>query len=364
MKKREILAAVLAAVMSVTVLPELSPFPSFSITASAASKLAAPKSISYSATENSITLKWNKVSGADAYRVFMFDSDTDEYEKYKDVTKTSCKVSELSAGKTYKFKVAALVKKSGKYVLQTKSDKITTKTESAEKLAAPTGLKASASETKIKLTWNAVDGADAYNVYKYNSSSDEYKKHKRVSGTSCNVKNLKSGTKYKFKVAAVVENDGSYVAQTKSKVVSATTKSSMRTEPAEFKYPASGAKKSTVLRDCGIANYEYDSKDGWYSGEAIYLGVVSNVYLRFSDDGAINYVGVFTPLSYSKYTIWRDAHKDTFGTDYTLTTDEYGDLQYEWIGSDIIYSLKYISRSKKVYTFVAYRSTYAAEQNV
>lgn len=73
------------------------------------------------------------------------------------------------------------MKKNGKYVLQTKSDKITAKTETAEKLAAPTGIKASVSETKIKLTWNEVDGADGYNVYKYNSSSDEYEKYKCVS---------------------------------------------------------------------------------------------------------------------------------------------------------------------------------------
>lgn len=111
MKKRRIIAAVLAAVMSTTVLPEVTQLPSFSVTASAASKLAAPENFAYTATENSITLKWSKVSVADAYRVFMFDSDTDEYEKYKNVTNTSCKISDLSAGKNYKFKVAALVEK-------------------------------------------------------------------------------------------------------------------------------------------------------------------------------------------------------------------------------------------------------------
>lgn len=352
MKKRRILAAVLAAVMSATVLPEITPLPSFSITASAASKLAAPESFAYSATENSITLKWSKVSGADAYRVFMFNSDTDEYEKYKNVTKTSCKISDLSAGKTYKFKVAALVEKNGKYVLQTKSDKLTAKTESAEKLSAPTGIKASVSKTKIKLTWNAVDGADAYNVYKYNSSSDEYEKYKRVSGTSCNVKNLKSGTKYKFKVAAVVESDGKYVAQTKSKAVSATTKSGMRTEPAEFELPKRGAKKSDVLQDCGIANYKYLSDSDSYYGEILYFGIESRIVLNFDENDTLLCFLISTPLSYSNFKTCRELTKDAYGDNYTLDYDSNGDLCYTWIMSGYTYSIWYNTEHGDFRTFI------------
>lgn len=95
---------------------------------------------------------------------------------------------------------------------------------SSSKLAAPTGFKVSKSQTKITLSWEAVKGADAYKVYMYNEKTGKYESYKNVSSAKCTVSGLKKGTKYKFKVAALVKKDGKYVVQTPSKAVSATTK--------------------------------------------------------------------------------------------------------------------------------------------
>ncbi|MCH5193474.1 MAG: leucine-rich repeat protein [Oscillospiraceae bacterium] len=95
---------------------------------------------------------------------------------------------------------------------------------SGSKLAAPTGFKASKSQTKITLSWGAVEGADAYKVYMYNEKTGKYESYKNVANAKCTISGLKKGTKYKFKVAALVKKDGKYAAQTASKAVSVTTK--------------------------------------------------------------------------------------------------------------------------------------------
>lgn len=77
--------------------------------------LAAPTGIKFSKTQNSVTLTWNAISGADAYRVYMYNSSTGKYEQYKDVSGTKCTINGLKGSTTYKFKVAALEEVKGKY---------------------------------------------------------------------------------------------------------------------------------------------------------------------------------------------------------------------------------------------------------
>ncbi|MCM1524766.1 MAG: fibronectin type III domain-containing protein [Ruminococcus sp.] len=98
------------------------------IRVSATDKLDAPSDIKASASSDSVTLTWDKVKGADAYSVYKYDSSDKKFKSYKSVTGTSCKVTGLTKGVTYSFKVAALVKSGGKYVLQELSDTVSVKT--------------------------------------------------------------------------------------------------------------------------------------------------------------------------------------------------------------------------------------------
>lgn len=143
--KNKLVSAVLSAVLltgsvgATTVLTN--------VTAAAATtvkKLPAPTGIKATKTTDSITLTWNAVKGADAYRVYKYNSKTKKYVKYKDVTKTTCKITGLSASKTYKFKVKALV-----YTEQTSSDVISVKTKAEEKI--PTGGEIKVNGSTIQL---------------------------------------------------------------------------------------------------------------------------------------------------------------------------------------------------------------------
>ena len=84
--------------------------PAVSITAEAASKLAAPQNVKASATSTTITLSWDGVSGADGYRVYKYDSTSKKFVKYQNVSGTSCKVTDLSKNTKYYFKIATLTK--------------------------------------------------------------------------------------------------------------------------------------------------------------------------------------------------------------------------------------------------------------
>lgn len=90
--------------------------------------------------------------------------------------------------------------------------------------AAPANIKASKTNNSVTLTWDAVDGADMYRVYKYNDKTQKYEKYKDVKSAKCTISGLSANTKYKFKVTAYDKVDGKYVKGESSKAVSVTTK--------------------------------------------------------------------------------------------------------------------------------------------
>ncbi len=99
------------------------------ISALAASELAAPADITASASSDSITLKWGSVSGADAYRVYMYDSYNKKFRKIKTVTETKASISGLKPNKSYRFMLSAVKKNGKKYVGGEYSPKFTVKTK-------------------------------------------------------------------------------------------------------------------------------------------------------------------------------------------------------------------------------------------
>lgn len=86
-----------------------------SSSSSSSDKLAAPANFKASKSTNKITLKWDAVEGAEAYKIYMYNAETGKYEKYKTVKSAKCTISGLKKGTKYKFKVVALDSVNGKY---------------------------------------------------------------------------------------------------------------------------------------------------------------------------------------------------------------------------------------------------------
>ena len=80
-------------------------------------------------------------------------------------------------------------------------------------LPAPKGLMGSRDYNSIFLSWEKVDGASMYRVYKYNAAKKKYVKYKNVKSTYCYVTGLRENTKYKFKVMTLKKVKGKYVNQ-------------------------------------------------------------------------------------------------------------------------------------------------------
>lgn len=164
--------------------------------------------------DSSFKLTWNKVKGADGYKVFcddgieydVNDSDfdfgfLDNDTELADTTGTSVMISTVPSAE-YKVYVCAYkyVTKYNYAALGDKSKTITIHTAPAK----PTSLrKYNVLATSATLCWSSDINADTmYRVYKYNSETKKWVKIKTTSDNMYTVTGLKKKTTYKFRVDA------------------------------------------------------------------------------------------------------------------------------------------------------------------
>jgi len=169
---------------------------------------------------DSIMLKWNRIKGADAYRVSILKDG--KFVQYKITTAMACNVKELESGRSYTFKVTVLDRiKANKYTDLISTDELTFATNAEEKKAEKTKsggtsevprVSAEATSDSIVLKWNKVDSASAYRVSIYDSTQNKYVQYKLVKNRSCTVTGLQSGTEYRLMVTSVKSEKGKYIA--------------------------------------------------------------------------------------------------------------------------------------------------------
>ncbi len=155
-----------------------------------------------------IKLTWNKVTGADGYRVYQYNAKTKKWDSIKTTTSTSFKVEKLKAGTVYKFKIKAYKKDDGT-LWGASSATFTT----ATKPATPKITKLTTSKGKASFTWSDVSGESGYQVY-YSTKKDSG--FKKVATYKADViKGSKSkltvGKTYYFKVRAYTKTAGGTV---------------------------------------------------------------------------------------------------------------------------------------------------------
>lgn len=174
----------------------------FSSTVSATTTFTKVAALSASSvrTTTTIGLKWTAVSGAASYQIYRYDAASKTY-KYYALSKTNSYVARnLTAGTTYYFKVRAVKAVNGKNYYGEFSNFVKLATCPAQ----VTGLKqAGNTSTSVSLTWNAVRGATAYEVYRKDSSGS-FIRLGATSSNSCKISNLSRSSSYQFRVRAVV----------------------------------------------------------------------------------------------------------------------------------------------------------------
>lgn len=167
-----------------------------------AKKLAQPKVKATNVlSSGKIKLTWNEIEGAKEYKVYRATSKNGKYTLMKTVTGTSYTNTSAKAGKLYYYKVKAIHSNSDR---NSAFSAIVSRTCD---LARPS-VKASivSSTGKIKLKWNAIEGAEEYKIYRSTSKNGDYTLMKTVTGTSYTNTSAKAGKTYFYKVKAIHSN--------------------------------------------------------------------------------------------------------------------------------------------------------------
>lgn len=169
-----------------------------------------------SVNECDMTVKWQSVSSADRYAVYIFDESKSAYIKKGETDgKTEFKITSLKAGTAYKIRIEALNTSNtgdrlagGELTVKTKPSKVT-----GVKMTSSTGY-------KVKLSWSKVNGAEAYFVYLLNTSTGKYEYYRKATTNSCNISSLSPLSSYSVKVCAVVYNNSVKLCGSQSEKIS------------------------------------------------------------------------------------------------------------------------------------------------
>ncbi len=194
----------------------------------------------------SVKLTWDKVPGATAYAVASRNDDG-SYKTYTlSCTGTSYEVGGLANGKSYGFLVQA--KLDGAWSSFDSSDLVSATPWDP---SSPKNVKASASGSgEVTLTWDAVDGADAYAVAEYVDGG--YRTFTTsCSSTSYKVSDLSNGKKHGFLVQARV--GGKWSAVSTDLLAYATPQGATKPEPKAE--PGNGSVKLTWDKVPGATKY-------------------------------------------------------------------------------------------------------------
>lgn len=181
-----------------------------------------------SRTATRIRLNWEWVDEITGYCIYRYNVEEKAFEEVAtlDSAITTWVDTNVKAGKEYDYIIKTYIKDDAGYVYWgSATDPITVK-------AAPAAVEGFsltvARKDKIRLSWQPVEDADGYRIYRYDSKTKKYVKIKTIGSgetTTWVNKNLKSNTTYKYKIKAYVqETDGTRYTGAYGDTVTAKTK--------------------------------------------------------------------------------------------------------------------------------------------
>ena len=200
-------------------------FSGFSNIANATPMLSAPQGVSARGSSyNTVDIGWNKVEGAQYYQVYRSTSTNGKYALLGtyDEKATSSVSRKLACGTKYYYKVRAYRWSGGERVFSSFS----TIVNATPRLSTPSNVKAAPqTSSTIRISWNKVEGASYYQVYRAASKNGKYSLLGTYdSNTSSSIsKSLKKNTTYYYKVRGYRWVNGKRVFSSFSAITSAKT---------------------------------------------------------------------------------------------------------------------------------------------
>lgn len=191
-------------VRSYAVVDGVAIYSDYSDVVKAVPKLSAPTNVKASAnTSTTLKISWNLTDGGSYYQVYRSTSKDGKYSLlgvYDSKTTSSISRS-LATGKTYYYKVRAYRWVNGERVFSPFSTVISGKPV-LQKTSKVTAVPSSS--TTAKISWNKIEGATYYQVYRGTSATGSYALLGTYDSntTSSTSRSLKKGSTYYYKVRA------------------------------------------------------------------------------------------------------------------------------------------------------------------
>lgn len=149
-----------------------------------------------------VNLSWNAVTGATAYGIQRATSSSGPWTTLSDVTTNAARITGLTNGTTYYFRVRA--ENSGGNSAWTSPVSVTP-VEPPRAPSTPTGLQGEPGDEEAVLSWNAVTGALRYGVQQRRGTSGNWTTLADARVNSVGITGLTNDQVYQFRVRA--END-------------------------------------------------------------------------------------------------------------------------------------------------------------
>jgi len=157
-------------------------------------------------TDTSVTLAWNTVNGAGSYNVYRSTDENGVYIKANTAAISNTVFSDTGVLPitTYYYKVCAV--SNGVDGMQSNSVSVTTLK------AAPANFQTSSvTDNSVNLTWNIVNAASGYNIYRSLNVNSGYEKINTnlIASNVFTDTNVSQNTTYYYKVSAIFDSDES-----------------------------------------------------------------------------------------------------------------------------------------------------------
>ncbi|GAA4856242.1 hypothetical protein GCM10023310_39250 [Paenibacillus vulneris] len=163
---------------------------------------SAPAGLTAASGNGEVSLTWTPVSGAESYIIKYAEISGGPYTEIAGIETNAYIVKGLTNNKPYYF-VAAAVNEAGQSGNSTEATAIPVQSPPP---SAPAGLKATAGQGQVALSWNPVSGAQSYNVKRSTDGLNYETVASAIPSTSYVNTGLTNHTTYYFTVTAVNSN--------------------------------------------------------------------------------------------------------------------------------------------------------------
>lgn len=155
-------------------------------------------------TDTNIAFSWDAVTDAVKYWVYRFETATNTWKSYTSSSKNEAIAKLLDADTEYQFKVICKFS-DGSTMSLDDADVVTVKTLKA---TATTNITGVADIVDAVISWDAIEGATKYWVYKATAEEGPFYIYNSAYQTSLEVRKLRPDTDYYFRVVALTSNNG------------------------------------------------------------------------------------------------------------------------------------------------------------